>query len=231
MTQQDYEKAWLDIAEEWRISPDSTVCKDIFDRAYALGKQTETISQEDVEKASKEFAKSIIDSFGRNGVPCGISDILSMIADGFKSGASFSLGKQEKDANSFEIGDKVRVKETNQIGTIIEPYSNDVGYRVYFDDGDGGEDAEYSADQLELYKKIIIEPKDADTVIQGWACRDNNSLNAQVLIGDKPKRTGFNYWENKSADCITLPKDLFPDLTWDDDPQEVEIIIKRKKNG
>lgn len=75
------------------------------------------------------------------------------------------------------------------------------------------------------------QEKDADTVIQGWACRDNNSLNAQVLIGDKPKRTGFNYWENKSADCITLPKDLFPDLTWSDEPQEVEIIIKRKKNG
>lgn len=70
-----------------------------------------------------------------------------------------------------------------------------------------------------------------DTVIQGWVCRDNNSLNAQVLIGDKPKRTGFNYWENKSADCITLPKDLFPDLTWDDEPQECEIIIKRKNNG
>lgn len=73
------------------------------------------------------------------------------------------------------------------------------------------------------------QEKDSDVVIQGWACRDNNSLNAQVLIGDKPKRTGFNYWENKSADCITLPKDLFPDLTWSDEPQEVELIIKRKK--
>lgn len=67
------------------------------------------------------------------------------------------------------------------------------------------------------------------SVISGWVCRDNNSLNAQVLIGDKPKRTGYNYFENKSADCITLPKGSFPDLTWDDDPIEVEIIIKRKK--
>lgn len=73
------------------------------------------------------------------------------------------------------------------------------------------------------------QERDADTVIQGWVCRDNNSLNTQVVIGDKPKRTGFNYWENKSADCITLPKDLFPDLTWDDGPIEVEIVIKRKK--
>lgn len=73
------------------------------------------------------------------------------------------------------------------------------------------------------------QEKDADTVIQGWACRDNNSLNAHVLIGDKPKRNGFNFWENKSADYITLPTELFPDLTWDDEPQECEIIIKRKK--
>lgn len=33
----------------------------------------------------------------------------------------------------------------------------------------------------------------------------------------------------KSADCITLPKDSFPDLTWESDPIEVELIIKRKK--
>lgn len=73
------------------------------------------------------------------------------------------------------------------------------------------------------------EQLSADTVISGWVCRDNNSLNAQVLIGDKPKRTGYNYWENKSADRITLPKDSFPDLTWDSDPIEVELTIKRKK--
>lgn len=174
MTDKEYKQKKRECWEEF-IGTDGIpterlrACLDFaFDRAYALGKEKETITQEDVEKASKEFAKSIIDSFGLNGVPCGISDIRSMIADGFKSGASFALGKQEKDA---------------------------------------------------------------DTVISGWACRDNNSLNAHVLIGDKPKRNGFNFWENKSADYITLPTELFHDLTWESDPEEVELIIKRKKNG
>ena len=52
----------------------------------------------------------------------------------------------------YQVNDKVKVKGTNRIGTIIEPYSNDVGYRVYFNDGDGGEDAEYSADELIPYE-------------------------------------------------------------------------------
>lgn len=51
----------------------------------------------------------------------------------------------------FSIGQKVRAKGTKQIGIIKEPYSNDVGYRVYFEDGDGGWDKEYSVDELELY--------------------------------------------------------------------------------
>lgn len=79
-----------------------------------------------------------------------------------------------------------------------------------------------------LGMQVTKQEKSADTVIQGWVCRDNNSPNAHVLIGDKPKRNGFNFWENKSADYITLPTELFPGLTWNDKPIEAEIIIKRK---
>lgn len=42
-----------------------------------------------VEEATKEFAKSVIDSFGTNGVPSGISDIKEMIALGFENGAEW----------------------------------------------------------------------------------------------------------------------------------------------
>lgn len=42
-----------------------------------------------VEEAAKEFAKSVIDSFGRRGVPSGISDIKEMIALGFENGAEW----------------------------------------------------------------------------------------------------------------------------------------------
>lgn len=179
MTQQEYEQkrreCWddykrhnLDGEVQWQPVSRYDVFCDAFDRAYALGKLQascgqvkEAISQEDVEKASVEYA----DKTAKQYEVCN-SEFVQEIMVAFEQGVNFALGKQEKDA---------------------------------------------------------------DTMLSGWVCRDNNSLNAQVLIGDKPKRTGFNYWENKSADCITLPKDLFPDLTWSDEPQEVEIIIKRKK--
>ena len=65
-------------------------------------------------------------------------------------------------------------------------------------------------------------------VVSGWVCRDEHS-DLYVVIGDKPKRTGFGFWENESSDCITLPKDKFPSLTWESDPLEVTITIKPKK--
>lgn len=42
-----------------------------------------------VKETAKEFAKSVIDSFGRRGVPSGISDIKEMIALGFENGAEW----------------------------------------------------------------------------------------------------------------------------------------------
>ena len=52
------------------------------------------MTNEQIEKAKNDYAQSIIDSFGRSGVPCGISDIRSMIADGFKAGATEALASQ-----------------------------------------------------------------------------------------------------------------------------------------
>ena len=42
-----------------------------------------------VEKASIEYAESVIRSFGTCGVPNGISDIKEMIANGFNSGTEW----------------------------------------------------------------------------------------------------------------------------------------------
>lgn len=80
--------------------------------------------------------------------------------------------------------------------------------------------------------------KDAETVIQGWVCRDkkDNALNLHLK---EPYRTYSNFsivdktdlWESDCASFLPLDNSLFPDLTWESDPQECEIIIKRKKNG
>lgn len=42
-----------------------------------------------LEEAAKEYAESVIDSFGTNGIPNGVSDIKEMIALGFENGTSW----------------------------------------------------------------------------------------------------------------------------------------------
>lgn len=75
-----------------------------------------------------------------------------------------------------------------------------------------------------------------NTVIQGWVCRDKRH-NALNLHAGKPYRAQSGYdvndepdwWESDCASFLPLDNSLFPDLTWDSDPIEVELIIKRKK--
>ena len=78
--------------------------------------------------------------------------------------------------------------------------------------------------------------KENDTMIQGWVCRDKKD-NALNLHAEKPYRAQSGYdvynepdwWESDCASLLPLDKSLFPDLTWESDPIEVELIIKRKK--
>lgn len=78
------------------------------------------------------------------------------------------------------------------------------------------------------------QEKDADTVIQGWVGRDQDG-NLPLFVGSKPyKQEGMDYWSvphGRSLEYLNLNPALFPDLTWDSDPEPVEIIIKRKNNG
>lgn len=139
-----------------------------FDRAYALGREKEIISQDEIDKAAEDYV-----SFKKGG-KCILSYIIERACRrAFKGGANFALGKQEKDA---------------------------------------------------------------ETVIQGWVCRDKKD-NALNLHAEEPYRTYSHYntddkpdwWESDCASFLPLDNSLFPNLTWDDEPIEVEIIIKRKK--
>lgn len=49
------------------------------------------MNKEQIEKASQEYSKCIIDSFGLDGVPNGISAIKGMISDGFVDGAEYRI--------------------------------------------------------------------------------------------------------------------------------------------
>lgn len=77
---------------------------DTFDRAYALGREKETITQEEIEKAAKKYAaevdKNIRDLYGN--IPAAIT-FGECAAESFREGVKFALGKQEKDAEGEEI--------------------------------------------------------------------------------------------------------------------------------
>jgi len=76
-----------------------------------------------------------------------------------------------------------------------------------------------------------VEPKGAEnTVIQGWVARDEDG--ELFLYIESPKRE-YGDWETPSIwaseTFAQLDSTLFPDLTWESDPLQVEIILKRKK--
>lgn len=175
MGNKDYEqkkkKCWLQFCREKGIYQEVNIdiyeaFDFIFDRAYALGKQTETVTQGEIEKAANEFADREYE----------IGEVdWDALHKGYYHGMKDALGKQEKDA---------------------------------------------------------------DTVIQGWVARDKRH-NALNLHAEKPYRAMSGYridskhdwWDSECASFLPLDKHLFPDLTWESDPEEVEIILKRKKNG
>lgn len=105
MTQQEYEQKR---EQEWR-----TFCNrhgldrghvmiisaffEAFDRAYALGREKEIISQDEIDKAAEDYV-----SFKKGG-KCILSYIIERACRrAFKGGANFALGKQEKDAEGEE---------------------------------------------------------------------------------------------------------------------------------
>lgn len=134
---------------------------------------------------------------------------------------AYQLGKQEKDADEQEVltceKSKVlyrfRMAEACKIGN--NPESDYwIGYSKAIQDLFGFEGEPY------------VTPNDADTIIQGWIARDFDGI--LCLYKNKPIRDNVaSMWIAKAVK--SLDSDLFPDLTWDDEPQEVEIIIKRKK--
>lgn len=83
-----------------------------------------------------------------------------------------------------------------------------------------------------LGKQETKQETDADTVISGWVARDDgerwHERELHLFTRNKPERRKLmGDWSGCRS--MTLDSDLFPDLTWDSDPEPVEIIIKRKK--
>lgn len=72
--------------------------------------------------------------------------------------------------------------------------------------------------------------------IHGWVARDLHFSDASDLyVGqNKPTRydngDGSGLWTGFGEWVMSLPKEMFPEITWEDEPVEVEIIIRRKED-
>ena len=98
MTQQEYEQkkceCWEEHLQKYGRPYCYTTFSHTFDRAYALGREKEAITQEEIEKAAEEYSKHL----GRS------RNVTWNDAEyGFIAGANFTLGKHEKDAEGEEI--------------------------------------------------------------------------------------------------------------------------------
>ena len=77
---------------------------------------------------------------------------------------------------------------------------------------------------IEALKEIESLPK-----IKGWVARDECGL---WLYREKPYRvegTFCSHWSDKNGPNSELSLDIniFPELTWEDEPIEIELIIRK----
>ena len=172
MTDKEYQqkkaKCWEELCDEHLFDPHNIVTQGIFgyafDRAFALGKEKETITQEEIKKAAEKYTERAYYPVGQSDCHEGFHmEAEECLAKAFKAGANFALGKQEKDTE--------------------------------------------------------------DAVISGWVARDADEN--LFVYSSKPERIG-TMWYGEYAN-FNLRNRLFPDLTWESEPIEVELIIKRKK--
>lgn len=140
---------------------------------------------------------------------------------------AFALGREFGNSEQVDIeeaaekhADELRVSST--IPGALVPMLHDIAKSSYLQ---GAQDFRGKQET----KQEIKQETDSDTVIQGWVARDESgSLN---VFDEEPTRDEELEMWSDGLDHFGLPYSSFPDLTWSDEPEQVEIIIKRKKNG
>lgn len=245
MTQQEYEQkkreCFVQFCKDNGIDQEVNISifdafDQIFDRAFALGREKESITQEEIEKAWQDYAKEI-------GLPESLnyatkSMIEIAIKQAFKAGTKLN-GKQENDAEDTPISERLYEEEKSRLegiyyyleGAADKQEDDCVSVAILFEVMERLEDI-FGIDLL-TNGHMKPTPKDDDTVISGWVCRDkvcNKPFTSDLFfVLEKPTRVvEWGKWCD-CGDYIELDSNLFPDLTWESDPEPVEIIIKRKK--
>ena len=96
----------------------------------------------------------------------------------------------------------------------------------------------YADEEGNFYKDteldFNLDSPQSEATISGWVARDAKRGGNNLHLHRNELKRGKFYWENKDpnrpiGESLILPEDLFPSLTWQDEPIEVEITIKPKK--
>ena len=127
---------------------------------------------------------------------------------------AYALGKRERDA-----------KQISSLEEEIHTYSRMCSVTE--------EDYTAIRKAVEFGISLGKQEKVADTVISGWVARDEVAIRP-TLYTSKPLRQkkGFEngYWSYGMQIGLSLDPSLFPGITWESDPEPVEITIKRKNH-
>lgn len=184
---------------------------------------------------------------------CGFAPANRLVRTAFDSAfdCAYALGKQEKEAEIvLNKWHDISIKPTDTEAEYI--VRTDMGYifqavytgteflvssvrndKVYFEKGHN--------DSLVEWMQVVNPPVDEsgpkETVIQGWVARDR--YNDLFLYTEKPHRINCgavfgnhtDAWSCDNLSFFPLDNGLFQDLTWESNPIEVELTIKRKNNG
>lgn len=71
--------------------------------------------------------------------------------------------------------------------------------------------------------------KKQTVTIDAWVARDMDGSLGIFYDGKEPEMRGCCDYHFAPGKVLHVPRHIFPDLTWESDPEEVEIILKRKK--
>lgn len=177
------------------------------------------MGNKDYEQKKRECWKELI---GTDGIP---TERLRACLD-FAFDRAYALGKQFGNSEQVDVAkaakkfaDEIRIPAS--IPGVMVPFINGLAHDAYLQ---GAQDF--------LGKQESKQESKQETVLSGWVARDKSGT--VCLYNECPERYNapINEWvADNPLQYYRIPDELFPDLTWESEPEEVEIVIKRKKNG
>lgn len=72
-----------------------------------------------------------------------------------------------------------------------------------------------------------------EVILHGWVARDKKLVcpeKGDLYVGnERPiRRETDGFYDFDANNCLALPEHLFPEITWESGPKEVDMIIRQK---